>query len=324
VTCRLPDLATNRSATVKIKAKVAQITRSNVVNTVTLNSNEYPADVTEIWSLFRPYLSVYITDDRDPIQPDQTLFYTINVELSHYASSAATGVTLVSYLPDGVELKSVNTEYGSCETSAFPKITCDIVDLDVNSTDSTSHITVGISVILRDPGLLLLTHEASVSANEYPLHSHRERTKVDIGDGFVNMVFLVDETGSMQQEINGVIKAIREVVTQLNGTTAPWLALVSFKDEVVLKAATQDLELFKQALNDLEVEGGGTCPEASLEALSIAIPHVKAGGTIFLATDASPYEDANMEGVIESLRSRGIRFIPMLTGDCTDDSNWNE
>jgi uncharacterized repeat protein (TIGR01451 family) len=324
VTCGLPDLAKNRSATVKIKAQVDQITRQTVLNTVTLNSNEYPAEVMKTWNTFRPYLSVYIKDDRDPIQPNQTLHYTIDVELSHYASQSATGVTLVSYLPDGVELKSVQTEYGSCDTSAFPKITCEIVDLDVSTADSISHITVGISVILRDPGLLLLVHEAQVTANEYPMNFNRERTEVDIGEGFVDMVFLVDETGSMQQEINGVIKAIRQLVDELDGTTAPWLALVSFKDEVVLKAATQNLDLFEQALMSLEAEGGGTCPEAAIEALSIAIPHVKSGGTIFLATDASPYEDADVEGVIESLRDSGIRFNPVVTGDCSEQDSWNQ
>jgi uncharacterized repeat protein (TIGR01451 family) len=323
VICTLPELAPNRSATVKIVGQVEQVIRSSVFNTVTLTSNEYPPDITKTWISFRPYLSVYIKDNPDPVTPGSVLFYTINIELSHYATTQATDIILVSHLPEGVELKSVNTDYGVCDTSHFPTITCNMIDLDIDSADSISHVTVDISVILRDPGLLLLIHEAIVSANEYPIHSDRERTKVDIGEGFVDMVFLIDETGSMRPEINGVLKAINEVIKELEGKTAPWLALVSFKDDVKIEAATQNLEVFQQALRRLETEGGGTCPEASIEALERAIPHVKPGGVIFLATDASPYADADIEGVIEMLRSNAIRFTPMITGDCSMEGSWN-
>jgi hypothetical protein len=77
------------------------------------------------------------------------------------------------------------------------------------------------------------------------------------------------------------------------------------------------------AINDIEASGGGTCEEASVEALQVVIPHVKEGGAILFATDASSYPDANIQGVIEMLRDKGIRFNTIITGDCSDKNSWN-
>jgi len=137
------------------------------------------------------------------------------------------------------------------------------------------------------------------------------------------MIFLLDQTGSMQGEINSVVRAITDVIDKLDGTTAPWLALVTFKDDVKLRAATQNLELFRKILGNLNAEGGGECPEASIEALVRAIPHIKEGGLIFIATDASPYPDADVVGVTKLLTEKNIRFNAMVTGDCTMGESWN-
>jgi tRNA G46 methylase TrmB len=55
----------------------------------------------------------------------------------------------------------------------------------------------------------------------------------------------------------------------------------------------------------------------------IAVPHTKEGGYILFATDASPYADAEIEKVMALLRSKGIRFNAMITGDCSNQSDWN-
>jgi hypothetical protein len=201
-----------------------------------------------------------------------------------------------------------------------------VVYLDVNSLEDgvVSHIEVHIGVVVRDPGSLLLIHKAQVSAKEYSIHTSRERTWVDIGEGFVDMAFLIDQTGSMQAEINSVVRAIGEVIDELDGATTPWLALVTFKDDVKLRAATQDIELFRKILGDLEVEGGGECPEASFEALVRVISHIKEGGFIFIVIDASPYAEVDVEKVMVQMRGKGIRFNAMITGDCSLESSWNE
>ena len=100
--------------------------------------------------------------------------------------------------------------------------------------------------------------------------------------------------------------------------------MVVFTDDVKVKAFTRDLDVLLSAVKKLEANGGGTCPEASVEALLIAIPHTKQGGDILFFTDASPYNDADIDGVTKQLMSKGIRFNPIITGDCTQKDSWNE
>jgi hypothetical protein len=128
----------------------------------------------------------------------------------------------------------------------------------------------------------------------------------------------------MQGEINGIIKAMKKFINEIDPNKAPLIALVVFTDEVKIKAFTRDLNVLLSAIEKLQADGGGTCPEASVEALNIAIPHTKQGGEILFATDASPYVDANIEAVIEGLRNKGIRFNGIITGDCSQPDSWNE
>jgi hypothetical protein len=127
----------------------------------------------------------------------------------------------------------------------------------------------------------------------------------------------------MQQEINGVRKALKAFIAEQSSSSAPLIALITFRDYVKVRAFTRDLNVLLGAIDELIAWGGGTCPEASIEALKIAAPHIKTGGNILFATDASPYADADIEGVTKRLLSQGIRLNVMLTGDCSMQDSWN-
>ncbi|RKZ81179.1 MAG: hypothetical protein DRR16_22540, partial [Candidatus Parabeggiatoa sp. nov. 3] len=324
VTCTLPDLTPGATATVKLVISNAQA--KSLVNKATVTAKEYPDDVQITWTAVKPYLSVTLSDTPDPVSTGATLHYTADVDLNHNApTTTATGVQLVMHLPKGVELKSLNTDYGICDTSKLPTVICELTDLSIDSPEAISHITVHTQVLLNDPGLLLLTHEATVKANEYPTHTDRERTKIAIPEGIkVDIAFVIDVTGSMQQEINGVIKALKAFIAEIEPSKAPLIALIVFTDDVKIEAFTRDLDVLLGAVKKLKAEGGGTCPEASVEALLIAVPHTKEGGEILFATDASPYADAEVEKVMALLRGKGIRFNAMITGDCSNESDWNQ
>jgi len=62
-------------------------------------------------------------------------------------------------------------------------------------------------------------------------------------------------------------------------------------------AFTNDLPLLQTVIAGLQDEGGGLGPEASVEALNVALDHVKDHGVIFFSTDASPYDDADIEAL---------------------------
>jgi uncharacterized repeat protein (TIGR01451 family) len=318
MTCTLPDLANGAFANVQVEISNTQT--EPLVNTASVMMNALTSDVQVITTEIKPYLSVTISDTPDPIEMLSPLNYTVDIELNQYAPSLASGIDLAMTLPLGVGLKSVMSNDASCNTNQFPEITCTLSDLNVNS-----QTTIGIDVLLEDAGLLALTHQAEVKANEYPTHTVIERTEIMIPDDIeVDIALVIDVTGSMREEINGIIDALKQFIAENDPNAAPLSALITFRDNVHVKAFTRDLNVLLSAVSELQVWGGGICQEAAVEALNIAIPHVKNGGKILFATDASPYHDADIDGVTEQLLSKGIRFNALLTGDCSDKSSWNE
>jgi hypothetical protein len=251
-----------------------------------------------------------------------TIHYTLVVKLSELYPTTATNVELNFNLPVGVELQKVSVaDNVNCDSTQLPTVICLLPELGGEQLESV----VEVAVSLRDAGLLLLTLEAQVSANEYPLHIARARTKVVVPEGIeVDIAFVIDVTGSMQEEINGVINALQQFIARMDSNSTPLSALVVFKDNVNIDAFTTNMEMLQQAIERLKASGGDDCSEASVEALNLAIPHVKKGGDILFATDASPYADADVEMVVNLLRDKGIRFNAMITGDCSDQSSWNE
>jgi len=323
VTCQLPDLTTGEIATIQLEIVAEQA--GNLVNIVKVSANEYPEDLQKKYKKVLPFLSVTVTDHPDPVEMLKTLHYTLTVELNHRAPiTTATGVTLVTQLPTGVEFQQVTTVYGKCDTSNLPTITCELDDLSIATPDSISYATVEIEATLKDAGLLLVTQEAKVSANEYPSHTDRERTKISVPPEIkTDLTLVVDTTHSMQAEINGIIKALKEFLATVDSSQYPLIALVEFKDEVRVRAFTQDLSTMIEAVEALTAEGGGLCPEASVEAINIALNHINDNGTIFFITDASPYEDADIEKLTQRLREQRIKFNSIITGDCSDGNSWN-
>ena len=197
--------------------------------------------------------------------------------------------------------------------------------MSVANADSISHVTVGVDVALKDAGLLVLMLEAKLSANEYPVHTDKERTKIFIDPKYkVDLAIVIDDTGSMQGEINQVKATLSKVIDAIEPSKAPLSVLLTFGDQVKYRTVTQDMTVLRDAIAKLKATGGGTCPEASFEAISFAIPHVKKGGTIMFATDASPYEGSDVDEMIARLRRNGIIFNAMVFGDCANPESWNE
>jgi len=321
VSCTLSDLTPGATATIKLV--ISNTKAAQLVNTAKVTANDYPADVQITRTTVTPYFSVSLSDTPDPVTMGGTLHYTVEVDLSQFAPKDATGVELVLQLPSGVELENATTDHGTCDTSKLPTVTCTINDLSVASAEAISHITVNLNVTLTDMGLLLLTHDAKVTSTDYPAHSVKERTKIFIGDVKVDMVFVIDTTNSMAAEINGVIVALRNFIEKIDPSKAPLIVLVEFKDDVRFKAATRDLDILLGAVEDLKAEGGGTCPEASAEALTLAVEHLKDGGVILFTTDASPYPDADLEKLGKLISGKDMNLVTILTGDCSNQDDWN-
>jgi hypothetical protein len=228
-------------------------------------------------------------------------------------------------LPKGLALKTITTAAGTCDSSQFPLVTCQLPNLSIATPDSVSQTQVEMDVTLKDAGLLVLTNESKVTASNYPAQTVREKTNIFIPDNIkVDMALVIDTTNSMQTEINGVKNAIDQLIAAVPAGQRPMMALIEFKDDVRVKAFTQDANVMLGAVANLVAEGGGTCPEASAEALEVGLKHLKDGGTILLATDASPYPEANLEKLAALIKSQNMKFNALITGDCSSEGDWNE
>ncbi|MDM8559867.1 VWA domain-containing protein [Candidatus Parabeggiatoa sp. HSG14] len=316
--CELPNLMPNKIATIKIIASVTQ--PKALINTFTVTSNESPVNLRRRWTRVLPYLSVSVNDTPDPIMIKDILHYTFNIELSEYAPHLiATGIILKIKLPNSILFKSITNDYGNCDVSNLPSITCTINNLNKNDANNNKAI-VNIEAILNDPGVLSLRLETKVSANEYPTHTNRTRTKISLDNVGADIALVIDTTASMQAEINAIIKAIENFIIENDLSIFPTFALVTFKDKdnVKIRAVTRNLDVLLKTIKSLKISGGGTCPEASMEALKLAISYLKKGGTILLSTDASPYDDSNVMEIAKLMRKKGIYFNAMISGAC----NW--
>jgi hypothetical protein len=317
--CTRPDLAAGASTKVKLIVTAAD-QPTTLENTAKVSSETYPDDLVKTTTTVKPYLSVSVQDATDPVKMLDKLHYTYTVELDPIATATATGVTLVSQLPSGVELQTAKTTLGDCDSSQFPTVTCPLPDLKVGDK-----ATVDMEVTLKDAGLLVLTNEVKVTATNYSEYTERERTHILIPDNIkLDMMFVIDTTNSMQEEITGVTAALQKFIATVDSSQTPSAALITFKDDVKIEAFTQDMNVLQGAVAKLKAYGGGTCPEASAEALTLAVSHVKDGGTIFFSTDASPYEDASLEDVTRQIDEQGVKFHAIVSGDCATAGSGNE
>jgi len=318
-TCTLNDLAPRATTTVTIvvNSPTAQV----LENAVIVSSTEYPANAQVTETKIKPYLTVTAQDTPDPVAMQGALQYTFKVTLDEKATEPATAVQLAVRLPNGVTLSSVNSSQGQCDSSNLPLITCAL-----DSLNPGEPATVTVSIKLVELGLLVLTTEATSSAAEYGEYLVRERTHLAIPPEVKADIFLlVDTTNSMQEDINATTQALKAFLAQIDPATAPTVALITFKDEVKLEAYTNNLKMITRMVGKLQAEGGGLCPEASAEALSLAIDHLKVGGKIILITDASPYEDTDLVGLSQRLKAQNINLTALISGDCSQGgSSLNE
>jgi len=108
----------------------------------------------------------------------------------------------------------------------------------------------------------------------------------------IDIVFAVDRTGSMGEEISGVKENIDMIATQLGERGIDVrVGMVVFDDKVgEVRPLTDDLAQFKRYLDAIKVGGGGDEPENALEALKACAGmefRPSANRVVVLVTDAS-------------------------------------
>ncbi len=116
------------------------------------------------------------------------------------------------------------------------------------------------------------------------------------GDGvrIADIIFLIDDTGSMLDEIVAVRNNVNAFLTALQSRSIDYaLGLVTFKDNVTMYNGgilTKNVTLYRNWIDALSASGGGDIPENSFGALNVALSSISfrpgAQKVFILITDA--------------------------------------
>ena len=139
--------------------------------------------------------------------------------------------------------------------------------------------------------------------------------------GGIDLALVIDDTGSMSEEIGGVVGAIQTFIDFVAsvlppGAEAPTIQVITFKDFVQDRITSNDLDAVRTVVGSLFASGGDDCPEFSDYAVQYASTTVSPGGTILLATDAAPQPGVDMGAVVSNLLAKGVSLNTILSGDC--------
>ncbi|MDH5681198.1 MAG: FlgO family outer membrane protein [Spirochaetota bacterium] len=152
------------------------------------------------------------------------------------------------------------------------------------------------------------------------------------GKAQMDICFLIDSTGSMDDEINVVRSKIREIMSDASKGAVRGnirYAIVDYKDEgddYVTRRLdfTSDIVKLKSYLNNLQAAGGGDFKEALLEGLDVTINRLSWSATgiklIFIIADA-PHQTRNNLSLNSLLQTAKGKKISINTIACSGIDN---
>jgi hypothetical protein len=155
----------------------------------------------------------------------------------------------------------------------------------------------------------------------------------------LDVLFLLDATGSMGDEIAKIQSTIFDVAARIDvlpGQPNVRYGLVSYRDRgdafvTNTYEFTPDVQDFSKNLSTVYADGGGDYPESLNEALHEALNGVEWGGgdtvqLIFLVADAPPHldyaQDYDYAVEMENAARRGIKIFPVASSELDDQGEY--
>jgi von Willebrand factor type A domain len=230
-------------------------------------------------------------------------------------------VTTASKVPCAgcaVSVKQGQRELGVVRTAADGSARVHPVALGGSATEQIT-LSVGSQSITTAPGAAASLTAGTASA-----------------DAPLDVMFLLDATGSMGDEIDRLKTSIDEVAAQisaLEGARGLRMGMTIFRDEgddfvTSTYDFTNNVADFRAALANVAADGGGDTPEAVDEALADALdkptwrPAGEATQLIFLVGDAGPQVQRQVRKTYadsaKDAATRGIKIVPIASSN-TDD-----
>lgn len=203
-------------------------------------------------------------------------------------------------------------------------------------TDNTGKAELWMN-IFRDLSSDALTIKVSLNGTTYSLRHVKEfhnginilkiPVSCDVPDA-VDVAFVVDATGSMQDEIDYMKAELNNIIVRIKDSLSGKnlnLGCVFYRDHgdaYLTKKSdlNRDIQATVNFIGENNADGGGDFPEAVDEALNTAINHLSwkpaaAARMIFLILDAPPHDDTAVVVQLKRLMSqaamKGIRIIPV-------------
>jgi Mg-chelatase subunit ChlD len=151
----------------------------------------------------------------------------------------------------------------------------------------------------------------------------------------VDLLFVLDVTGSMQNQIDGVRESIFSFARELQNKGLDFrIGMLAFRDRVIGEEPvlltfedgpfTRDLARFQNAVGQLKADGGGDDPESSLDALVQASRQpfrATASKVLLLITDAEPKvpdkETKTIDEAVEVVRNAKVDQLHLIVADST-------
>ncbi len=186
-----------------------------------------------------------------------------------------------------------------------------LAGLFVTGVDVSDYPRIVVTAIadVPDPeNMDLIVYEDSKKIEDIQylgLVSSRKDAKVDV-------VFVFDITGSMGDEIEGMVEKSKDFADEISSAGFDYrLSLVTFRDEVVRGdyGFTTDVSEFKRWLSSLRASGGGDTPEAALDALMYAmrLPFRRDAQKILILITDAPYHHRDDGSGLSSYRPEDVR-----------------
>jgi hypothetical protein len=195
----------------------------------------------------------------------------------------------------------------------------------------------GASISANTTQLRVLAEQGNSRAEAVISRGTREQVELVLRDAQpppelrLDVLFLLDTTGSMADELSRIQETIDSIAGRIDGLTprpALRFGLVAYRDRgeaYVTRVAdfSTDLAAFRQQLSELRAEGGGDEPESLNEALHQAVQRLPwADGAVrlvFLVADAPPHLDYEQDyDYIQEARAavaRGIKIYPIAASN---------
>jgi hypothetical protein len=156
---------------------------------------------------------------------------------------------------------------------------------------------------------------------------------------FLDVLFLLDATGSMSDEINQLKGNIHTIAAQIEALPAQpsvRFGLVIYRDQgdaflTQVSDFTPDVDAFAEVLAQVQAEGGGDYPEDLNTALTQAIHDVEwrvdnTVSLIFLVADAPPHLDYGQENhytvAMRDAVERGLKIYPIASSGLDEQGEY--